>query len=411
SLFLGECWQGSKWGWGARGGPDAVSTIAPATYSLLVYRFDYTPTNVLVKLYVNPASMTAEPATATVSGSETAVAFNKIRIVSHGYITGNAGPDGVLDELRVGGTWASVTPYNIRTDAPFSLQMVLGGVVQDSKPAGTLHQGLNYKTIWQPSVTDFNSVTRTGVEQFIMTNSSQITIPTDPDLQSTTGTISFWMNYNIAADGFALPGPGSESAMLFDWRTTSGTIIALNASGGIQFQATAGARFAGVSTVLPDGNWHHVAVTYDQSSNGVVAIYIDGVLDTQANNPNTWTWPTNGDIELGHSRDAYWKIYNGQMDDFRIYSRVLTAGEITTIGTATTSDQLVDTSALKVRYNFDADSTTFGKSVVWPYGTLQSSSSLGSDAAWTSLTNAISPQPIIISPTVPALFYRLTGTP
>src|SRR6201999_2499261 len=119
-------------GWGTRGAPDFKSTIPPSTFSLLVYRFDYTPTNVLVRLYVNPSTLSSEPTNATVSGTETAVAFNKIRIVTHGYYGTGVGPDGLLDEIRVGGTWASVTPHIIRTDAPFALQIVPGGIIQDT---------------------------------------------------------------------------------------------------------------------------------------------------------------------------------------------------------------------------------------------------------------------------------------
>ena len=40
--------------------------------------------------------------------------FNKVQIVSHGTPNNN----GILDELRIGGTWAAVTPNVPRTDAP-----------------------------------------------------------------------------------------------------------------------------------------------------------------------------------------------------------------------------------------------------------------------------------------------------
>ncbi len=422
SLFLGECWEGSDWGWGARGAPDAKSTIPPSTYSFLVYRFDYTPTNTLVRLYVNPSSLSAEPTNATVSGAEPAVAFDEIRIVSHGFLSTGAGPDGLLDELRIGGTWASVAPYSPITSPAFTVQLVTGGVIQDSKPAGVVHDGLNHGTTWLANSTDFNSVTRTGVEQFDLTNDTQITIPPATDFDSTNGTISFWMNYSFPLSG--LPGPGAEAAMLFDRRTTAGTVIAINAAGTIEYQnlytTNSGTNMISRNNTITggdsvgDGNWHHVAITYDQSSNGVVSIYVDGVLDTQANNPAAWTWPANEELELGRSHDSYWKIYNGQMDDFRIYNRILTASEVSTIGTESTSDTLIDTNALKVRFDFNSDSALYGNSVTWPYGTLISSPALGAAAVWTPVTNySVEPitSPLPITTTAPAMFYRLTGTP
>jgi hypothetical protein len=62
---------------------------------------------------------------------------------------------------------------------------------------------------------------------------------------------------------------------------------------------------------------------------------------------------------------------------------------------------------LEVRFSFD--SGTSGNSLVWPFGTLQSSPTLGSGAVWTTLSNAVSPMPFL--PTNPATFYRLFGIP
>jgi hypothetical protein len=412
SLFLGSCWEGANWGWGTRAAPVATTTVSPFTYSLLVYRFDFTPTNTAIRLYVNPSSLAAEPSVASVSGSQSSILnFDQMRIVTHGFIGSGAGPDGVLDEIRVGGTWAAVTPHTLRNDATFALQIVPGGVIADTKPVGTPHPGLSFNTSWVASSTDNNSVTRTGVEQFSEANGGQITVAPNLDFDSTTGTISFWMLYD---DLSGLPGPGNEAAMLFDRRTTNGTIIGLNINGDIEFQALGEFDNASVdvnhfigSSYVVDGNWHQVTITYDQSTNGLVALYVDGNLDTSQANTNTWEWPATQEIELGRSHDPYWFIYDGQMDDFRMYNTILTPTEIATIAAPATSDTLAEPDALEVRFNFD--SGTNGDSLVWPFGTLQSSPTLGTGAVWTSLTNAVSPMPFLA--TNPATFYRLFGTP
>jgi hypothetical protein len=405
SLFLGSCWEGANWGWGGRAAPVAVTSVSPFTYSLLVYRFDFTPTNTAIRLYVNPSSLSTEPGVPGAAGTlSSPLTWDEMRIVSHGYLGTGAGPDGVMDEIRVGGSWAAVTPHTLPTNAPFALQLVPGGVIADTKPFGTPHPGLSYNTTWSNSVTDGNNVTRTGVEQFSAGNRGQITVAPDADFDSTNGTICFWMLYN---DVSGLPGPGAEAAMLFDRRTTNGTIIGLNISGGIEFQAAGGVNhFIGTSYVV-DGNWHEVAITYDQSSNGVVSLYVDGNLDTSQANTNTWSWPATEEIELGRSHDPYWYIYDGAMDDFRMYNTVLTPSEISVIATPSTSDSLEEPNALEVRFSFD--SGTSGNSLVWPFGTLQSSPTLGSGAVWTTLSNAVSPMPFL--PTNPATFYRLFGIP
>lgn len=406
-LFLGSCWEGANWGWGTRAAPEVASTISPKVYSLLIYRFDFSATNTAIRLYVNPATLSSEPGSATISGSEPKpFTFDQLRLVTHGFLGSGAGPDGVMDEIRIGGSWASVTPHTLRHDAPFTLSLTNGGVIADTKPDGTPHPGFGRNVSWLPSSTDVNQLTRTGVEQFSAANASQITAPADPDFNTTQGTICFWMQYSIPNAGF--PGVGrNEAAMLFDRRTTNGTIIAININGSIEFQASGGANtFTGNSYVV-DGAWHHVAITYDQASNAVVTLYVDGVQDTSQANARAWGWVASQEIELGQSHDPYWYLYDGQMDDFRIYKTILSGAEIAAIASPATSDQLEEPANLVLRYNFDTAGT--GESLVFPFGTVQSSPTLGPGAVWTTLTNAVSPMPFL--PTGPALFYRLVATP
>jgi hypothetical protein len=111
-LLLGANWNANNWGWGDRANVDPQSghsSTPCTTKAFVVYRFDATPTNVLVRLYVNPA-LAAEPATPSLSGTWGTFQFNQARIVAHGQSLTGTGPNGFVDELRVGGTWAAVTP-------------------------------------------------------------------------------------------------------------------------------------------------------------------------------------------------------------------------------------------------------------------------------------------------------------
>ena len=283
-----------------------------------------------------------------------------------------------LSASRIG-----IHAYNGRLgNAPIVLSVVSGGYTTDSKPVGTPHPGVNYGTKWLASVTDSASptpVTRSGVAQFV--NAAQIVIPTNADFNSPAGTICFWMLTGIPTAG--------NGSMLFDRRTTAGLVLFLDGtpSGGVDVQYTGGASFAAGGYVV-DGNWHHVALTYDQSASGSVTVYVDGVQVDSGANTSAWSWDTTQEIELGRSHDTYWQDYNGDMDDFRIYNRVLTDAEIATIATPATSDTPVDTAALKVRYNFDT--TSGGQSLAWPAGSLQSSPTLGPTAVWTPVAGAVS---------------------
>jgi hypothetical protein len=286
-------------------------------------------------------------------------------------------------------------------NAPARISMVAGGFIVDSKPAGVPHPGANHGASWVASVTDTAAqpVTRNGVEVF--TGTSQITVPADPDFNSANGTIMFWIQANAP-----LPGPGSEGAMLFDRRTTLGSVIVLNDNGGIEWQAQSGSANTFVTGYVPDNNWHHVAVTYGQTAADTISTYIDGTLSGANPLTNAWAWPTNQEIEIGLSHDSYWQKLNGDMDDFRIYNRILTPTEISAVQS---TGALVDTNALVVRYNFD--STGGGQSLSWPVGSLLSSPSLGPSAVWTPVPNAASPYPFLPPlpgvPSNPALFYRV----
>ena len=287
--------------------------------------------------------------------------------------------------------------YNgIYGNSPFSLSIVPGGFIADTKPVGTLYPGLDHGVGWTNSFTDGASVTRTGVAVF--TGNSQIATPAEPAFNTPSGTIMFWVLANAP-----LPGPGSEGAMLFDRRTTNGTVIVLNNDGAIEWQGQNGARNQFEAGYVPDGNWHQVAVTYGQTISDTISIYIDGNLAGSNPVTNGWTWPVTQELEVGKSHDPYWEALNGELDDFRIYNRILTATEIASAYTGS----LVDTSALTVLYEFNTASV--GTSINWPVGALFSSPALGTNAVWTPVPNAIPPYPFQ-APGVPlvgpALFYQ-----
>jgi hypothetical protein len=309
---------------------------------------------------------------------------------------------GLIDEAAIFSRSLSAneigTLFGVGSGIPLVITMTPGGIIQDTKPVGTPHDGFNSGATWLassgPDSTFPTPITRTGVEQFSAAIGSQISVPPHTDFDSSTGTFCFWMRA-----GAPIPGPGEEAAIIFDRRTDQGIVITLNDGGAIFVQSAANVNTA-TAGYLPDDNWHFVAVTYDQASSGSIQIYVDGALAGVGFNAAAWSWPTTQPIELGRSHDGYWKRYDGKLDDFRIYNRVLTDSEI---GKIYTDGQLVDTAALKLRYNFN--STGVGYTLTWPFGTLESSSTLGPSAIWTPMPAASSPWPIL--PTAPSLFYRI----
>jgi hypothetical protein len=82
------------------------------------------------------------------------------------------------------------------------------------------------------------------------------------------------------------------------------------------------------------GQWVHVAVTRTRSS-GRIEFFIDGILDTTAVHSNTGSLNANPEIHIGgNTVDS--RYYTGLIDDVRIYSRVLSQGEVAYLAGKTT---------------------------------------------------------------------------
>ena len=79
-----------------------------------------------------------------------------------------------------------------------------------------------------------------------------------------------------------------------------------------------------VSSTIADTNWHHIAVTFTDSTN-TLQIYVDGALATTA----TKALEADGAghvVTLGNLFGS--NPFSGLLDEVRIYSRVLTLAEI-----------------------------------------------------------------------------------
>ncbi len=290
------------------------------------------------------------------------------------------------------------------------IHMALGSasnVVVDSKPVGAPHGGINNGATWVASSSD-GTTTRTGVIQFNGTN--QITLAANPDFGSAVGTIMFWMK------SAGTVAPGSEGAMLFDRRVDlSSSIADFGAAGDVIVQHDDGTIFVqpeyyGAQVLqtplsggsVSDGMWHHVAYVYDQTTTGSITLYVDGaqVGSGTYQASYAWAWPAQQEIELGKSHDSYWELYNGQMDDFRFYNRVLTDTEIASVYS---SDALVDTTALKVRFNFDA-APGKGLGVSWSPDVSVPQSGAGVSGPYLDQTSGRTP--LLIVPTGGEQFFR-----
>jgi hypothetical protein len=91
------------------------------------------------------------------------------------------------------------------------------------------------------------------------------------------------------------------------------------------------------TSVINDGNWHHVAFTRN-ASNGQVQVYVDGTFQTGA----TFATGTldavfrligaQSDVASDGTTFASASYFNGQLDDIRIFNQVLSPAEVAALG-------------------------------------------------------------------------------
>jgi hypothetical protein len=302
--------------------------------------------------------------------------------------------------LRVTNLYGSATSSVVNID-----HLVLAKVtnrVADTNITGTVHDGLNIGAAWLASSTDSNGTNRTGVMSFNGTN-SQIKIPAYASFNSPTGTVTFWMQTSQTPSGSSFP-------VLFDRYTDingDGVRIFIISGGLLKAEYNSGASVTATASPVNDGNWHHVALSYDATGVNGLNLYVDGgLVATTGGATGTWSFQPSQEIELGFSHNTTANDYvplQGMMDDFRFYDTILDDGQIASIAS---SDALVDTNTLTVQLNFTTAPSS-GLDITWQVqdGILQSAPSV--TGPWTDV--GVTGTEYVLKPSQKAVFYRYRG--
>ncbi|MFI6730233.1 LamG domain-containing protein [Streptomyces atratus] len=132
----------------------------------------------------------------------------------------------------------------------------------------------------------------------------------------------------------------------------AGYVLRGGADGQISFVLALDGRFTDVqtTTTVPTSGWHHVAGVYDGEE---LQIFIDGTV--QATRPATGkiTPSTGTPVIVGNNPTDSDRRFSGSIDEARVYSRALSATEITAQYEATTPATGATDSSLVLRLPFD----------------------------------------------------------
>ena len=320
----------------------------------------------------------ATAATYTVSAVNPANSGHYDVVVSNAYGTVTSGSAAVTGDLLIG---------------------PVANVIADTSTQPVPHHGVNEGSTQLASSKDGAGVTRSGVAQFSAAQPSVIRLNGDTNFDSPVGTISFWVRSagTVVDDAIST---GSKGAALFDRRGGSGLLLIQKDDGTLSIQPDGGGNSLTSSATISDNNWHHVAVTYDQSATGTVTLYLDGALDSSNANGNAWSWTVGQPLWLGLSQDGFWRPFDGLMDDFRIYNRILTDTEVASLRTA--GSPVVDAAALQVRFDFNS-APSVGYAIDWLNGSLQAATTV--TGPYVTIPAVSSPS-LVIPAAVPQQAFR-----
>ncbi|MCP4710069.1 MAG: DUF1565 domain-containing protein, partial [Planctomycetes bacterium] len=237
--------------------------------------------------------------------------------------------DGLIDDFRIYDR--ALYPEEIAVlasyEARWEFDETTGAIASDSSSNG--YDGtLNNTPTWT------NDAERGRVLSFDSSSSEYVKIDGGTSGTAYNGitgtnprTISAWVNVDN--------GSSSNDQLIASWGSSSTGAqwnfrISDSASGGKLEVGVYSGELTG-STGLRDGNWHHVAATWENDTSPNVEdvlLYVDGVLETTSA-------VTSRQMNTGSANNIYIGVkigggsyFDGMMDDVRIYPRVLDKFEI-----------------------------------------------------------------------------------
>jgi YVTN family beta-propeller protein len=159
---------------------------------------------------------------------------------------------------------------------------------------------------------------------------SYVSIPHSPSLDlADQFTVEFWMKGSTPPPGLYLVvdkshGCTDSTGWVFEGDSTGQLRFAVgNGGGGV-------VNFAGAASVdsLIDGDWHHIAGTFDMTDTGQeVKLYVDGLLEATAASGTMATNTRDVNIGAWACGGGFSRFFAGSIDELRISSEVLTPEE------------------------------------------------------------------------------------
>jgi len=158
----------------------------------------------------------------------------------------------------------------------------------------------------------------------------------------TTGSVSIWARVNTTTSNGQMWDFAIDSAnrIQLQYKHSDDSFTAVYRAGG----ANKVANYGPPGTQEGDGNFHHIVATWDRGDDNEIKLYYDGVLRATTSLSATLTgdFDDTADGTLGQAGTGGVEFlagtsfngnadYNGYLDDFAVYSTVLSQADVETL--------------------------------------------------------------------------------
>jgi hypothetical protein len=279
---------------------------------------------------------------------------------------------------------AEIFTLNTKSNSAISLEHTIGEIPSITKKSTTKEESALKKENY-----GFAAFNTPATHLNFDGANDYVELPNEADFDFTDQmTVEFWMNSNTTPQQWdVLVAKGDDS-----WR------IALNASGTLNFAGNGGFGSVNSVTNVIDGNWHHVAVTYNKVN---AVIYVDGVLDNSVAGTGDID-NSNFNVTIGENLQAQGRYYTGNIEEVRIWNLARTGNQIIK---SMNCELLGSEAGLVAYYQFnqgvDAQDNTAITSVTSAVGTSNNATPVNFSLTG-STSNFLSGSPVVTGSTIPS---------
>lgn len=150
-----------------------------------------------------------------------------------------------------------------------------------------------------------------GIDDYVQTNYTGVS-------GNGARTIEAWIR--TTKNSLPTGSGGAGQSVIADWGSfTTGGRFTFNILWSNAIRIEVGGNGLSGTTAVNDGNWHHVAVTYNPNSTPNINMYVDGVRDVAGNVTVPINTGSVSDMRIGARIDGL-SFFEGGIDEVRVYN-------------------------------------------------------------------------------------------